>query len=184
MLSRKYIEEVSMRRTLCLVLLASAIIAPVGADALTAKHSRIVHRVVRPEGIGVVVDQAKMVSLERPAKAIYVGNPTIADITVIDARHAFVLGKTFGVTNLIALDADGKQISNQQITVINGQQAVTYNQGSGQFNFSCTHAHCETMPRPGDVTTYVSNTEQAIASHEDSGTKNAAGAATAQTSQQ
>jgi hypothetical protein len=125
-----------------------------------------------------------MVVLAKPAKSMFVGNPTIADVTIVDARHAFVLGKTFGVTNLIALDAEGRQISNQQITVVNGQQAVTYNLASGQYNYSCTRAHCETMPRPGDVSTYFGNTEQAIATHEDSGIKYATGASTAQAPQQ
>jgi hypothetical protein len=173
-----------MRLILCIALMASAIALPTVGDASTTKSAHHAHRVVRPAGIGVVVDQAKMVEIERPAKSMFIGNPTIADVTVLDARHAFILGKTFGVTNLIALDADGRQISNQQVTVVNGQQAVTYNQGSGQYNFSCTHAHCETMPRPGDVQTFFTNTEQAIATHEDAGAKYAASAGTAQAPQQ
>jgi len=167
-----------MRLMLCIALLASASILPATTQASTTKHVRYVHKVVRPSGIGVVVDQAKMVSLERPAKAMFVGNPSIADVTVVDAKHAFILGKTFGVTNLIALDAAGRQIANQQITVVNGQQAVTYNLGAGQYNFSCTHAHCETAPRPGDPTTYWQNTEGAIATHEDAAVKNATNAGT------
>jgi hypothetical protein len=163
-----------MRSALCVGLLASVLVMPVSASATQAVRKPPVHKIVRPEGIGVVVDQAKVVALVRPAKTIYVGNPSIADITVIDSRHAFVLGKTFGVTNLIALDGGGRQISNQQITVINGLQAVTYNLGSGQFNYSCTHAHCETMPRPGDATAYVTQTESAVISHEDQGAKYAA----------
>jgi hypothetical protein len=168
-----------MRRTLRLALFASAMIAPGVAGAVPMKHVHYSHRIVRPAGIGIIVDQAKLVSLERPAKAIYIGNPTIADITVVDASHAFVLGKTFGTTNLIALDADGRQISNQQVTVVNGWNAVTYNQGVGQYNYSCTRAHCETMPRPGDVTAYVTNTDQAIATHQDAGIKNASGTGSA-----
>jgi hypothetical protein len=166
-----------MRRTLCLILLASVTALVMtdesSAAALRKKHP---HKIVYPQSIGVVVDQAKMVSLSRPAKTIYIGNPTIADITVIDSRHAFVLGKTFGVTNLIAMDAQGKQISNQQVTVVNGFEAVTFNEGNGQYNYSCTRAHCESMPRPGDVTAFVTNTEQAVSTHEEAGTKNASGA--------
>ena len=183
-LKSKHTRTHLMRHILCTVLLASVIAAPTVADASTTKNTHHLHKAVGPAGIGVVVDQARVVVLERPAKSVFVGNPTIADVTVIDARHAFVIGKTFGVTNLIALDADGRQISNQQVTVANGQQAVTYNLASGQFNYSCTHAHCETMPRPGDVQTYWQNTESAIATHEDAGVKYATGAATAQASQQ
>jgi|HubBroStandDraft_6_1064221.scaffolds.fasta_scaffold169272_2 putative type II/III system pilus formation protein len=167
-----------MRLMLCIALLASTTIFPTTTQASNTKHVRYIHKVVRPLGIGVVVDQAKMVSLERPAKAMFVGNPAIADVTVVDAKHAFILGRTFGITNLVAVDAAGRQISNQQITVVNGQQAVTYNLGAGQYNYSCTRAHCETAPRPGDPTPYWQNTEQAITTHEDTAMKNATSAST------
>jgi hypothetical protein len=116
-----------------------------------------------------------LVTLARPAKTIVVGNPTFADLSIIDARHAFVLGKTMGVTNLIALDADGRQISNEQVTVVNDREALTFNSGPVQYNYTCSRAHCENLPRPGDPITYVSNAEQAIATHEDAATKNATG---------
>ncbi len=173
-----------MRHVLRVALLAAVMTAPATAGAATPIHRHHVRRTILPAGIGVAVDQAKMVALARPAKMLFVGNPTIADISIIDSRHAFVLGKTFGVTNLIALDAEGRQISNQQITVSNGHDAVTVNVASGQFNYSCSRAHCESMPRPGDVATYVTNTEQAVTAHEDAGLKSASGAATGQPGQE
>ncbi|MGD0190262.1 MAG: pilus assembly protein N-terminal domain-containing protein [Rhizomicrobium sp.] len=167
-----------MGRTLFVALLASALVVPGAMTSATTLHKTYPHKVAKPGGIGVVVDQARMVTLERPAKTMYIGNPTIADINIVDARHAFVLGKTFGVTNLIALDADGRQISNQQVTVMNGIQAVTFNQGGGQYNYSCTRVHCEAAPRPGDVPPYVSNTETGISTHEDAASKSASGGST------
>lgn len=176
-----------MRRALCLTLFASAIVASISAGSATTVHRHLAHRVVHkpvpPAGIGVVVDEAKMIALDRPAKTIYVGNPAIADISVVDARHAFVLGKTFGMTNLIALDSDGRQIANRQIAVVNGQQALTLNVGTGQYNFACTRGHCETMPRPGDAPAFVTGTESAITSHEDAAAKYAAGTGTGQPGQ-
>jgi hypothetical protein len=167
-----------MSRTLFLALLATTLAAPGTTGFATTLHKQYPHRIVHTSDIGVVVDQARMVTLDRPAKTMYIGNPTIADVSVVDARHAFVLGKTFGVTNFIALDADGRQISNQQVTVMNGVQAVTFNQGGGQYNYSCTQVHCEAAPRPGDVPPYVSNTETGISTHEDAASKSANGAAT------
>ena len=93
---------------------------------------------------------------------------------MIDSQHAFLLGKTFGVTNMIALAADGNQISNQQVTVLNNGAAVTINRGADQFNYMCTHAHCETAPRPGDPSQFVGNTEGTATSH--ASTATAAGA--------
>lgn len=131
-------------------------------------------------GLGVVVDQARLISFPKPVKTVFVGNPTIVDVSMQDPQHAFLLGKTFGVTNMIALGPDGKQISNQQITVHNNWAAVTVNRGSDQFNYMCTTAHCETAPRPGDPNTYVTNTEGASGQHETVATT-AANSAPAQT---
>jgi hypothetical protein len=121
------------------------------------------HRVT---GIGVTIDQARLISFPTPVKTVYIGNPTIVDISMVDSQHAFLQGKTFGITNMIALGPDGKQISNQLVTVLNNGAAVTINRGADQFDYMCTHAHCETAPRPGDPTTFVSNTESVVTSHE------------------
>jgi len=121
-------------------------------------------------GVGVVIDQARLVSFPEPVKTVYVGNPTIVDISMVDAQHAFLLGKSFGMTNMIALAPDGKQISNQQVTVLNNGAAVTVNRGADQFDYMCTRAHCETAPRPGDPNTFVTNTEGAASQHEGSAT--------------
>jgi hypothetical protein len=125
-------------------------------------------------GVGVTVDQARLVSFPEPVKTVYVGNPWIADVSMVDSQHAFVLGKTFGMTNMIALSADGKQISNQQITVMNNGAAVTVNRGADQFNYMCTLSHCETSPRPGDPQAYAQNTEGAATQHETAGSTGAA----------
>ncbi len=107
-----------------------------------AHHHHVTHvRKVahRETGVGVVIDQARLVAFDAPVKTVFVGNPAIADISMLDSQHAFVLGKTFGVTNLIALAQDGKQISNQQVVVYNNAAAVTINRGADQYNYMCTH---------------------------------------------
>jgi hypothetical protein len=100
---------------------------------------------------------------------------------MVDSQHAFLLGKTFGVTNLIALSADGKQISNQQVTVMNNGAAVTVNRGADQFNYMCTQAHCESSPRPGDPQPFVTATESAATAHESTASAGGTPAAGSQT---
>jgi hypothetical protein len=142
-----------------------------------AVHVRkaVVHR---DSGVGVSVDQARLISFPVPVKTVFVGNPTIVDISMIDPQHAFLLGKTFGITNMIALGPDGKQISNQQVTVLNNWAAVTINRGAEQYNYMCTTAHCETAPRPGDPPTFVTGTEGVTTQHEASAGTSAASAPT------
>jgi Flp pilus assembly secretin CpaC len=68
-------------------------------------------------GIEVVMNQAKIVKLSRPADTIVVGNPAIADASVQDSTTIVLTGKGFGVTNLVVLDQQGSPIVDEQITV-------------------------------------------------------------------
>ncbi|MGE0503312.1 MAG: pilus assembly protein N-terminal domain-containing protein [Rhizobiaceae bacterium] len=68
-------------------------------------------------GIDVIINQAKIVKIARPADTIVIGNPLIADASVQDATTIVLTGKGFGVTNLVILDADGAPIVDEQVTV-------------------------------------------------------------------
>jgi len=101
--------------------------------------------------VGVPLDQVRMITFQSPFKTVYIGNPVIADITVIDATHVFVLGKNFGTTNIVALDGGGRVIMNDQITVLGQEGAmVTLQRGAGQKTLSCAAGRCEAAPTPGD----------------------------------
>ena len=45
--------------------------------------------------VSVPMDEVRILTFAKPVKTVYVGNPTIADVTVIDATHVFLLGKSF-----------------------------------------------------------------------------------------
>lgn len=51
--------------------------------------------------ISLVVGKSTLLRLSAPADRISVGNPTVADVTAISPRELYLLGKTFGSTNLI-----------------------------------------------------------------------------------
>jgi Flp pilus assembly secretin CpaC len=68
-------------------------------------------------GIQVIMNQAKIVRIARPADTIVIGNPAIADASVQDATTIVLTGKGFGVTNLVVLDKDGSPIVDEQIVV-------------------------------------------------------------------
>lgn len=125
-------------------------------------------------GAGIVVhlDEARTISFERAIATVYVGNPAIADVTMIDSTHAFILGKSFGATNLLALDARGNQISDQPVAVVGRPDSmVTLNLGASQMTYACGASRCETTPTPGDAKDpYDTELSQASA-HQDFGTK-------------
>lgn len=94
-------------------------------------------------GIEVVMNQARIVKLPRPADTIVIGNSEIADASVQDATTVILTGKGFGVTNLVILDSDGAPIMDEQVTVAR-QTASTvriYRRSDVQ-TMSCT-PYCE-----------------------------------------
>jgi Flp pilus assembly secretin CpaC len=68
-------------------------------------------------GIQVVMNQAKIVKLARPADTIVIGNPAIADASVQDSSTVVLTGKGFGVTNLVIMGAEGAPIVDEQVYV-------------------------------------------------------------------
>ena len=94
-------------------------------------------------GIEVVMNQAKIVRLARPADTIVVGNPAIADASVQDATTIVLTGKGFGVTNLVVLDKEGAPIVDEQVVVARDVAASVriYRRGDVQ-TLSCT-PYCE-----------------------------------------
>jgi hypothetical protein len=136
-----------------------------------------------PVSVPVVVqmDNVALVSFKSPVSMVYIGNPSIAELTILDARHVFVMGKRFGATNLIALGPDKMPIENDPVTVSSrSAAAVTVFRGDQTYNYVCTGFHCETRPVPGDPKAYFDNTEGTASEHEDAATKMAGGAQVSQ----
>tara|TARA_R110001606_G_scaffold359994_13_gene512545 strand:- start:57087 stop:57560 length:474 start_codon:yes stop_codon:yes gene_type:complete len=75
--------------------------------------------------LNVGIDQSTRVQLSGPAGSVIVGNPQIADVTVVDANTLYITGKGYGVTEIVAVDSIGR-------TVFQSQVVVTAGSGSGQ----------------------------------------------------
>ncbi len=117
-------------------------------------------------GVSVAMDEVRTITFPKTVSTIYVGNPAVADINMIDSRHAFILGKGYGNTNMVALDQDGKQVSNTHISVMARQDAsLTLQRGASRVTYSCTAAHCEITPQPGDGKDAFDSANGQIAAH-------------------
>jgi len=103
-------------------------------------------------GYTVPMDQGRIITFPEPISSVFVGNPLIADITVIDNYRVFLTGKNMGSTNLVALDTDGNQMSNDRINVYTRQNgtAVTLFRGTAQTSLACAGGRCATSVLPGD----------------------------------
>ncbi|HKU55205.1 MAG TPA: pilus assembly protein N-terminal domain-containing protein [Rhizomicrobium sp.] len=104
------------------------------------------------DSVALALDEVHTLTFRTPVSTVYVGNPTIADVTMIDARHAFVQGKGYGRTNIMALNRDNVMVFNTHITVIGSQGGgtVTLNRGAQRVTLNCAGGRCEPTPMPGD----------------------------------
>lgn len=75
--------------------------------------------------LSVEIDQTQRIQLRGPAGSVIVGNPQIADVTVVDSNTLYVTGKGYGVTEVVAVDTIGR-------TVFQSQVIVTAGDGSGR----------------------------------------------------
>ncbi len=113
--------------------------------------------------LNVTVDEAKLVQLKGPAAEIVLGNPSIADVAVLSARQIVVTGKSFGRTNLIVLDANGKETMNTSVSVSGiPRGVVTVHRGGSSISVYCA-PNCGSALTVGDSADYfgaVSNQVQ------------------------
>ena len=93
---------------------------------------------VAPGTVVVSIDHAKIVRLPEKAQTVVIGNPIIADVTVQRNGILVVTGKSYGVTNLIALDAQGNMLVEANVRVeANTTATVTVHRGTERETFSC-----------------------------------------------
>ena len=132
-------------RLLCLVIAALATLsgASAGAQALPVEK---VSATTAPSAVSVDLPvsagQASYVSLAGPVRDIVVGDPSIADVSVVNDRTLVVLGKRPGVTSLLAFGAGGRALADRQVVVSeNGGGGVTVYRGATASNYACA-AQC------------------------------------------
>jgi pilus assembly protein CpaC len=93
---------------------APYVITPVLAQAQESHHndSATVSR-----SISMGVGKSLVVDLPRDAAEIVVGNPTVANAVVRTPRKLFIMGAGQGQTTVFALDSQGRQFANLEISI-------------------------------------------------------------------
>jgi Flp pilus assembly secretin CpaC len=101
--------------------------------------------------LSVPVDQSVRVGFSGRARDVVIGNPAIADVTLLDAGAAMILGKAYGVTNITAFDAEGRTIFSRKVVVVAGDDnQLAYYRGAQLNNYFCA-ARCERRPATQDT---------------------------------
>ncbi|RDJ26877.1 pilus assembly protein [Bosea caraganae] len=108
----------------------------------------------KTETVLITVDQAKVIKLPEKAQTVIVGNPGIADVSVQKSGVMVVTGKSFGVTNLIALDARGGLLAESLVRVRAATDSIlTVQRGLDRESYSCTPT-CQPTAQIGDANSY------------------------------
>jgi Flp pilus assembly secretin CpaC len=111
---------------------------------------------VGPDAVLVTVDRAKVIRLPERTQTVIVGNPIIADVTLQRNGLLVVTGKSYGVTNLIALDNTGTMLAESLIRVqAPSESLVTVQRGLERESYSCT-PKCQPSILLGDANKYFS----------------------------
>jgi len=98
--------------------------------------------------LSVEIHQAARVQLSGPAGSVIVGNPQIADVTVVDSNTLYVTGKGYGVTEIVAVDPIGRTVFQSQVIVTDGAGAgrVRVWRGAQATEMACA-ASCSATAR-------------------------------------
>ncbi len=128
-----------------------------GANMLSRASEKAIH---------VELDYARVVKIPPGAQTLVIGNPLIADVTMLRNNQLMVItGKSFGTTNLIVLDAAGSQVGESMITVVHPNDKLVVYRGPHRESYSCT-PDCMAAVDLGDDHAYMGETIAAIKLHE------------------
>ena len=134
--------------------------------ALTAVFScalSLAAAAVRAEDvIQVLIARAKVIELPANTSTIIIGNPVVADVTMLRKSNRMILtGKSFGTTNLIALDSGGNALGESIIRVSSGFKGLVIQRGLERESWDCA-PRCQPTFALGDSARFSGETSSAI----------------------
>lgn len=118
-----------MRRS-SLVIAAALTLFGVSASAQTLPIKAV------SADLPVAAGQASYLNLGGAVRDVVVGDPSVADVSVVNDRTLVVLGKRPGVTSLLAFGASGRALADRQIVVSEGAGVTVY-RGARPSTYAC-----------------------------------------------
>jgi Flp pilus assembly secretin CpaC len=113
------------------------------------------------EDLIVKYDQSQILRLPTKVAEFIIGNPSIADVSIQSADLLVVTGKSFGITNVIALDAERKVITEARVIVVRDEvRVVNVQKGAKRESYNCT-PQCNPSLVVGDDLTYFDSVVRA-----------------------
>jgi Flp pilus assembly secretin CpaC len=122
--------------------------------------------VANDKSILVDIDYARVVKIPDGAGTLVIGNPLVADVTMLKSNQLMVItGKSFGTTNLIVLDRTGAQVGESLITVVPTHDKLVMQRGPHRESYSCK-PDCMPSIDLGDDKEYLGQTLETMRLHD------------------
>ena len=135
------------------------------ADGVPGAHARAAPAREANHDLRVPLDQAVAVHLPAAAGGVAVGNPSIAGVSVQNERMLFITGRSYGSTNLVVVDDDGRTIYSGRVTVTSDEtNAVMVTRGNQTARLDCT-PQCRPRPDIGDGSDSFNGANAQITTH-------------------
>ena len=137
-------------------LLCFALVSGFGLSAAAAAPTDV---------LKITLDQAQVAKVPTGTTTLVVGNPTIADVTMLKGGVGMVVtGKGYGQTNLVALDAQGNILDEKQIQVIPTRNVLVVQRGDARASYTC-NPWCMPTVQLGDEDKTFSAAASQITAH-------------------
>jgi len=88
--------------------------------------------------LSVSAGAAARIVLSAPVRDIVVGDPSVADVSLVNERTLVVLGRKAGATTILAFDARGRALADRDVVVSNvPAQGVVVQRGLNAATYAC-----------------------------------------------
>jgi Flp pilus assembly secretin CpaC len=99
--------------------------------------------------LSVSAGQAARISLGAPVRDVVVGNPAVADVSLVNERTLVILGKKAGATTVMAFDARGQTLADRQVVVSDVPDGtVVVQRGAVAATYACGNRCSQLSPPP------------------------------------
>ena len=123
---------------------------PLTCFALAALASAALAGPAAAISMTVPLDQSTRLNIAGSAYSVLVGNPAVADVTVVDSHTLYISGRGYGSTDIIVLDRDGRTLYSGDLVVgaADTGRVSVYRGASGRTDMACA-PNCQVSVRSG-----------------------------------
>ncbi len=127
-----------------LILVLSLLAAPCSTPALADEKT-----------VTVLLDRAQIMPYPADTETVIVGNPIIADVTMLrNTGQVILTGKGFGDTNLLFLNGRGAVLGEARLRVREAPSVMVVQRGMDRETYAC-HPRCEPTVSLGDSAAFL-----------------------------